>query len=192
MVTHSYTTITATDPLITLAAAKKQLNIEQDFTAQDDLITECSEAAQVACQDYINRGISERKFIMEASVFESTVTFARNYENDTIEKVEYYAPGETTLTTLPADQYKLRKSNIIECFDIKFQPALSEVEMPATAVRDDAVIITVKQGFELSKCPKPILQAIKLRIADFYERREDSGQSNSLKSNDLLRPYRKF
>jgi hypothetical protein len=29
-------------------------------------------------------------------------------------------PGETTLTVLPADQYQLRKSNTIECFDVKF------------------------------------------------------------------------
>ena len=186
MVTHSYTTVTATDPLVNLASAKKQLRQDVSFTAEDDLIFECSESAQVACQDYINRGISERKFVMELSVFESPVAFARNYENDEIEKIEYYAPGETTLTTLPADQYKLRKSNIIECFDIKF------LSMPATEVRDDAVIITVKQGFTLAKCPKPILQAIKLRISDFYERREDREQGNSSASNNLLRPYRKF
>jgi hypothetical protein len=186
MVTHSYTEITATTPLITLAAAKKQLRQDVAFTAEDDLIVEQSEAAQVACEDYINRGISERKFVMELSVFESPLTFARNYENDEIEKIEYYAPGDTTLTTLPADQYVLRKSNIIECFDIKF------LSMPATEVRDDAVIITVKQGFTLAKCPKPILQAIKLRISDFYERREDREQGNSPASNNLLRPYRKF
>jgi hypothetical protein len=47
-----------------------------------------------------------------------TVTFERNYENDVISKIEYYAPGETTLTVLPADQYQLRKSNTIECFDV--------------------------------------------------------------------------
>ena len=192
MVTHSYTTVTATAPLVSLAASKKQLNIEQDFTVQDDMITEYSEAAQVACEDYINRGISERKLVMELSVFESTVTYARNYENDTIEKVEYYASGETTLTLLPVEQYLLRKSNIIECFDIKFKPAVGQTAMPSTDMRDDAVIITVKQGFELSKCPKPILQAIKLRIADLYERREDREQGNSPASNNLLRPYRKY
>jgi hypothetical protein len=186
MVTNSYTTINTTDPLVALDKAKDQLNIERIFTLQDELITDAIEAAQVACEDYINRGISERKFIMELSVFESTVTFARNYENDVIEKIEYYQPGETTLTLLANDQYKLRKSNIIECFDIKF------LSMPATEIRDDAVIITVKQGFTTSNCPKPILQAIKLRIADFYERREDREGGNSAVSNNLLRHYRKF
>jgi hypothetical protein len=56
---------------------------------------------------------------MQCDKFE-TVTFERNYENDVISKIEYYAPGETTLTVLPADQYQLRKSNTIECFDVKF------------------------------------------------------------------------
>jgi hypothetical protein len=33
-------------------------------------------------------------------------------------------------------------------------------EYPATAVREDAVIITVAQGFTTASCPKPILQGI--------------------------------
>lgn len=186
MVTHHYTVITGTTSLVTLAKAKKQLRIEASFAAEDDQIESYIDAAQVACQDYINRSIAERNLILELDSFQDKETFACNYENDTITKIEYYKPGETTLTTLAADQYQLRKSSIIECFDIKF------LSKPETDKRDDAVIVTIKQGFALANCPKPIIQAINLRLSDFYERREDREQGNNPASNNLLRPYRKF
>jgi len=186
MVTHSYTETTATVPLLTLEKGKKQLRIEASFTAEDETIQSCIDAAQVACQDYINRSIAECNFIMECDSFSDKETFQRNYENDVITKIEYYEPGATEKTLLDESQYQLRKSNIIECFDIKF------LSKPATAERPDAVIITVKQGFSVVNCPTPIIQAIKLRLADFYEIREDRNQNENLKSNSLLRPYRKF
>jgi hypothetical protein len=57
---------------------------------------------------------------MQCDKFE-TVTFERNYENDVISKIEYYAPGETTLTVLPADQYQLRKSNTMSVLMLSFE-----------------------------------------------------------------------
>lgn len=186
MITHFYTATTAEAPILSLEKAKKQLKVELSNTDEDDLITSYIDAAQVSCEDYINRAIGKRNFIMELSAFENSVTFARNYENDVIAKVEYYAPGATTLTALAADQYKLRNSNIVECFDIRF------LSLPETDKRDDAVIITVEQGFTLAKCPTTILQAIKLKLSDFYERREDREQGNNPASNNLLRKYRKY
>lgn len=186
MVTHFHTTTTATTPLLTLAKAKNQLNIEPSDQVYNELIGDFIDAAQVACQDYINRSIAERNLVLEVSDFKSPITFERNYENDTITKIEYYAPGANTLTILAADQYQLRKSNIVECFDIKF------LSIPETDKRDDAVVVTIKQGFALANCPKPIIQAINLRLSDFFERREDREQGNNPASNNLLRPYRKF
>lgn len=186
MLTHFYKTITATTSLVTLVKAKKQLRVDASITDEDDVIQDCIDAAQAACEDYINRGIAQQDFVMQLSAFEPLVTFERNYENDSITNIEYYAHGETTLTTLAEDQYQLRKSNIIECFDIKF------LSMPETDKRDDAVIVTIAQGFTLAQCPKPILQAINLRLSDFYERREDREQGNSPASNNLLRKYRKY
>jgi urease accessory protein UreE len=46
MVTHSYTTITGTQPLITLAQAKKTVQSGDDLVYEDDLITEFNESAQ--------------------------------------------------------------------------------------------------------------------------------------------------
>lgn len=186
MVTHSYTTITATSSLLTLAKAKKQLRIEADFTDEDELIQSYIDASQEACADFINRSISKRNLVMELSAFETPFTFQRNYENDKITKIEYYAPSATEKTLLAVDQYLLRKSAITECFDIKF------LSLPETDKRDDAVVITIEQGFSLVECPKPILQAINLRLSDFYERREDREQGNNPASHNLLRAYRKY
>jgi uncharacterized phiE125 gp8 family phage protein len=186
MITHSYRTVPATASLLTLEKAKKQLRIEAGFTDEDDLIQSYIDAAEAACENYINRSIAKRKFVMELSAFETPVVFERNYENDVIAKIEYYAPGETAPTILPTDQYKLRNADIVECSEIKF------FSMPETAKRDDAVIITIEQGFAVEQCPKPIIQAINLRLSDFYERREDREQGDNPASNNLLRAYRKY
>lgn len=186
MVTNFFTVKTATAPIITLPKAKKQIKSDDDVTYEDELILSYIDASQGAVSNFINRVIAESNFIMEADKFEPKITFERNWENDTITKIEYYAPGATTLTLLPADQYKLQTSSIVECFDIKF------LSMPETEKRDDAVIITVKQGFTASTCPAPLIQAMMLRIADFNERREDRDQGNNPASNNLARAYRKF
>lgn len=189
MVKHHYTTVTATASILTLAQAKDQLNIEQDFTVHDDLIKDQIDTAQESCQLYINRSIAERNLVLEMDSFATAVTFERNYENDIITKIEYYAAGETTLTELDASKYKLRKSNTVECFDIIFLVDALAIE---TAKRDDAVIITIAQGFTAESCPKSIIQAMKLKISDYYERREDREVGNNSAGNNLLRPLRKY
>ncbi|MFH6966476.1 head-tail connector protein [Flavobacterium sp. FlaQc-28] len=186
MVTNFYRTITAAAPIITLPKAKKQIKSDDDVTYEDDLVLSYIDAAQGAVSNFINRVISESNFVMEADKFESKITFERNWENDAILKIEYYAPGETVLTLLPSDQYKLQVSSVVECFDIKF------LSMPITDKRDDAVIITVKQGFTASTCPTPLIQAMMLRLSDFNERREDRDQGNNPASNNLARAYRKY
>lgn len=189
MVTHHYTTVTATASVLTLEKAKVQLAIEPDFALHNDLIQDQIDTAQESCQLYINRSIAARNLVLEMDSFSSPITFERNYENDVITKIEYYAAGETELTVLDASKYKLRKSNTVECFDIIFSADALAVE---TAKRDDAVIVTIAQGFTAETCPKSIIQAMKLKISDYYERREDREAGNNSAGNNLLRPLRKF
>lgn len=197
MVKYHYTTVTATASILTLAEAKQQLRIEDDFVLEDDLIESYVDAAQESCQLYVNRSIAERDLVLEMDSFSTPITFERNYENDTITKIEYYAEGEPELTLLDASYYKLRKSNTVECFDIIFKNPETGVtssagDMPATAKRDDAVIVTIAQGFDVDSCPKSIIQAMKLKISDYYERREDREVGNNSAGNNLLRPLRKY
>ncbi|WP_202703150.1 phage gp6-like head-tail connector protein [Flavobacterium sp. UGB4466] len=186
METNSYYQPIATTSIITLAKAKKQIKADEGVGYEDDLVLSYIDAAQGSVSNFINRSIAERSLIIEYDKFESKITFERNYDNDSITKVEYYAPGETTLTELPADQYKLQKSTILDCYDIKF------LSTPQTDVRTDAVIVTIKQGFTAATCPAPLIQAMMLRLSDFNERREDREQGNNPASNNLARAYRKY
>jgi len=173
MVTDSYYQNEQKTECVTLAQAKKHLKISASNILEDDLIQGYIAAATVDRQNYINRSIDTREYVMEVSQFE-TVCFTANYDNDAVAKIEYYAPGETALTTLDADSYKLRPGDIVGTKKITF------TNPPATEKRNDAVKITIKQG-------------IFLLISDMYERREDRGDIGYNSAADSkCRPYRKY
>jgi hypothetical protein len=62
MVTHSYTTITE---FVHITLAKKQCKVSDDLVYEDDLITEFNESAQASAENFINRSITERNFVMQ-------------------------------------------------------------------------------------------------------------------------------
>jgi len=62
--------------------------------------------------------------------------------------------------------------------------------LPTTDVRYDAVTYEIKVG--MTTVPNPIKQAIKLQVADMYERREDRTEVVRTASASLLRPYKKY
>lgn len=173
---------------LTLAEAKKQLRVDASFTEEDDLIQSYIESAQVECENFINRAIGRRKMVVELAAFENPFLFSANYENDTVEKVEYYDKATNTIQTLDPVEYKLRVSSVVNCKEIKFLNTL-----PETALRDDAVIITIQQGFAVASVPAPIKAAMKLLISDSYERREDRAEVGyNTAAHAKLRPYRKY
>lgn len=171
---------------LTLAQAKAQLKIENSFDEDDDLINECIESAQLECENYAGISFRRRLFVMEASNFDSII-FQQNYVNDAIESIEYY-DEVNELQTLDPAQYKLRNSVNAGCFEIKFLEGV-----PAIFKRDDAVIITVNQGWNVAEVPTVVKQAIKLYVSDYYERREDrGGMTENTRAHALLRPYRRY
>jgi len=185
MITNTTIIPTTDASAVTLAQAKKQLRLEDDFTEEDDLIESYIDSAQLVCENFINRAIGSRKFIIELDAFSTPITYEGS-SNDTIEKIEYYAPGGTELTLLNPTEYSFKKSMLIECFDVKFKTIL------LTDKRDDAVLITIDQGWQSDKVPAPIKQAMLLLVSDSYERREDREQGYNQASMNLLRPYRKY
>lgn len=189
MVKHSYFENQLDTSLVTLAKAKKHLRVDADFTDEDDLIQDYIASAQIVCQNYIDRAIVSRDFVMEADSFDD-IEFAANWDNDEIVSVEYYPAGETEKVLLGPEFYKLRKSNTVGHWLLKFTNA------PAVDKRDDAVIVTVKQGWVrnnvLTTVPKPIVSAILLVLTDFYEKRENRQEGTTTQANSLLRPYRKW
>jgi hypothetical protein len=186
MVTDSYYKNQQVTVCVTLATAKKHLKLGSGVHPEDDLVQGYIDAATADRQNFINRSVDTRDFIMEVSQFES-VNFAVNYDNDEVAEIKYYVPGESELTTLPVENYKVRPGTVVGTKTITF------INAPATEKRNDAVIITVKQGWVTADVPKPFKQAVLLVLADMYERRENPGEIGYNRSADaLVRPYRKY
>lgn len=176
--------------LISLEKAKQHLRVDADFADEDDLIEDYVKVATAAAQDYMSRSIFQRDFILEADSF-NEIEFSANGSDDEVTKIEYYPFGETEKQELPATAYKIRKGTTVDTWLLKF------LEKPQLAKRDDAVIITVKQGWvadaqTVSKVPMPIIQAVLLLLTQFYEIRENRGEVNATAAHALLRPYRKW
>jgi hypothetical protein len=88
---------------------------------------------------------------------------------------------------LTAEEYKLRKGVTVETKEITF------LTTPDLEKKDDAVIVTINQGWVTADVPKPLIQAMKLYVSDMYERREDRGEVGyNSAATALMRPYRKF
>ena len=186
MVTNITTNPITETVCLTLAQAKKQLRIEASYTEEDDLIQEYVDASRAIVEDYINRSISQQQLVLECSDL-SKIVFSQNNENDTIEKIEYLKAGETVYTLMPAEEYKLRKGVTVETKEITF------LTTPELEKKDDAVIVTINQGWVTADVPKPLIQAMKLYVSDMYERREDRGEVGyNSAATALMRPYRKF
>jgi uncharacterized phiE125 gp8 family phage protein len=186
---YFFTKNSGLDPFVTLAQAKAQLRIEESFTDEDALITGYIDAATEAAQDYVNKRLFKGVLTFECSEFKDPFVFTQSDESDTVASVEYYAKDGDgdTLTAISSAEYKLRRNSTVNCKEIKFTSTL-----PATEVRDDAVIIKINQGFDVADLPKPIFQAILLMITSMYEKREDMAEAYTKSSHALLRPYRNF
>lgn len=186
MVKNSFYQNQSDTAIISLEKAKKHLRVDADFAEENDLITSYLEAAQIACQDYIGRAIVSREFVLECNNFE-TIEFASNWSNDVISKVEYYDESNSKVE-LDSSQYKLSKSSTVDSWSLKF------LSKPSLFDRDDAVIVTIAQGWAegtgYAKVPKPIVQAILLTLSDFYDKRENRTEVISTQAHSLLRPYR--
>lgn len=169
--------------VISLDIAKKHLKIESDYDEDDSLIELQISAAQKVAENYMQRAVGRQNLVMTMSVFQSVIF--EGSSNDLVGKVEYYAPDSDVLTELDPAEYSLKKSGLIN-FEISFKTT------PQVDDRDDAVVITINQGYAADDCPADIKAAMLLMIGDMYERREDREQGSNPASVNLMRPYRKW
>jgi uncharacterized phiE125 gp8 family phage protein len=169
--------------VVTLEQAKKQLRIESSFTDEDDLIQSYIDAAVANCENYIGGHIIPGDLMLTYDKFDSPVVFEA-FPLKTIDSVKYYE--DNAEVTLAPEKYALTKQSE-KVYKLRFKENL-----PITDERFDAVKITVACGFTGNTIPKPIVQAIKLQIADMYEYREDRTAILSTAAMSLLRPYKKF
>lgn len=164
---------------------KKHLRIDLDCTDEDDLIHSFIEAANEASENYIGGHISEKNMVIKMDSFDSPMTFEA-FPMQSIASVKYYLKDSEEEQTMDTELYSLTATNS-KLFSLRFKEGLPEL-----ANRFDAVTIAIKVGFKTGKVPKPIQQAILLKVADMYERRDDRAEVISTASQALLRPYKKF
>jgi uncharacterized phiE125 gp8 family phage protein len=168
---------------VTLAQAKKHLRIEDSFTDEDELIQAYIDAAIENCENFTGGSIINKTMVMTMDAFDSPVLFEA-FPLREITTVEYLAKETNAVVVLPVEKYRLTTQNA-KCFSLRFLNDLPEI-----AKNIEAVTVTVDLGY--ATIPKPIIQAIKLQIADMYERREDRSESITTASAALLRPYKKY
>jgi uncharacterized phiE125 gp8 family phage protein len=169
--------------VLSLANAKKQLRIESSFTEEDDLIQSYIDAAVVAAENFIGGHILPGSLVLSFDKFDNPVIFEA-FPLKSVTSVKYFA--NEVEETLDVEKYQLTVQHG-KVYKLQFRG-----DLPTTDKRFDAVTITVDCGFAGNAIPKPIVQAIKLMVADMYEIREDRKEVISTAAMSLLRPYKKF
>lgn len=169
--------------VLTVAQAKKQLRIEDSITDEDELIQSYIDAAVVNCENFIGGHIIPGDLVLTFDKFESPVVFEA-FPLKEITSVTYFS-NDATVTLDPA-KYALTKQSE-KVYKLRFKE-----DTPDADKRFDAVTITIACGYPGNTIPKPIIQAIKLQVADMYEIREDRKELLSTQAMSLLRPYKKY
>lgn len=171
--------------IIKLEKAKKQLKIDADLIEEDDLIADYIQAAIDTSEQFIGGHIQEKEMTIKMDLFESFEFEA--FPLQEITSIQYFEKNTGTVQSLPVQKYSLSSLNS-KVFNLKFK-----TDLPLTEVRDDAVTVTIKVGYGDGKTPKAIIQALMLRVADFYERREDRGKNyTTTVAENLLRDFKKY
>ena len=178
MVTNIQINQSEDNQVVSLALAKLHCKVYGD--EENELIELMIASAQEMAQNVTSRPIGLQTVKVTMDGFD--VYRFESVSADLIEKVEYYPGDGGGLVQLPDGAFTLSESGVY--FTEPYQSSF---------VRNDAVVITIKRGYDAETCPKPIKQAMLLMIGDSYERREDRGEIgyNSAVHN-LLRPYRKW
>jgi uncharacterized phiE125 gp8 family phage protein len=169
--------------VITLEQAKKQLRIEEDFTDEDELIQSYIDVAVELSEKFIGGHILPKVMTIKADAFSNPLVFEAFPLKEVI-SVKYFPKEGGAEATLPDSDYVLTKESE-KVYRLRFKNTLPEVDE-----RYDAVTYTIKVG--MVAVPKGIVQAVKLQVADMYERREDRAEVITTVADRLLRPYKKY
>lgn len=168
--------------VVTLAQAKKQLRIEEDFTDEDDLIQSYIDASVELSEKFIGGHILPKIMTIKADAFQNPLVFEA-FPLKEVTSIKYFDADDVG-HTMPSSDYVLTRDSE-KVFRIRFKNTLPDI-----AKRFDAVTYEIKVG--MATVPNPIKQAVKLQISDMYERREDRVEVVRTASASLLRPYKKY
>jgi len=168
---------------VTLAQAKKQCQIETDFTDDDAHITELIEDAIAIIEQNTKSDVLDTTNVLEYEISaEGIQTLYRIMQSplQSFTKLEAYA--NNAYTDVPAASYKVTEG--FNNFEVEITGSVS-----ATKLR-----FTFKTGYETAaKTPKPIKRAALVKVADlFYPERTSYTPGQPMKNtlyNDLIAPH---
>lgn len=162
--------------LLTLTQAKAQLRLDDSFDAEDDLLDGYIAAVQEDTEQYLGRPLAQTS-VFEYDGFEAIMEVPA-LQNAAITKVEYLAAGDDgeTYVLLASSGYTFTRD-----FENGGYLLAIKGDIPETYTSDAAVKVTVAVT-----CPKPVVQAMLLKITDAYEKREDITAVTFRRTSTLL------
>jgi len=182
--------------VVPLIDAKKQLKMEDLGTFDDELIQDCIDAAIDECENYINKNIKERKFVVQSSSW-----LLQGYEFK-----QQHVQAITKITYKPLDgsaDVVLENADISEfmellAFDgyqhINYKGVQGDTSNLPDLAEDtfNAVTFEITVGYPIGTVPFGLLQAVKLLVSDNYNFRGDRDKKYQTASRIKLEPYKYY
>ena len=174
--------------VLSLTVAKKQLKMEDLGTFDDDIISDCIEAAIDEAESYINSNIRERKFRVSFQGWSQDHEIIKQ-KITSVDSITYKDEAGDS-QTLSADHYELlpvdKYASIIHFKDFDNLPSLKEDI-------NDAVSINITVGYGSGNVPKGLMQGIKLMMTDNYNIRNNRESKGYLDTARMkLEPYKYY
>lgn len=193
---------------VTLAEAKVQLKLEDDFVADDALITSLIKTARRLCESYSSLSFVTQGRRMKLDHFPcwrktTTGIFARWRRHDgiiipygpvqTIDSIKYFDSNDEEQTLDPSAYTADTHSELARVFPVD--------NWPSTNNGPNAVTIDYTAGYDpvsggTEEFPEQAKQAILMQVTSFYENRQDEGPEkmsmvcwNSQKFLDTIKVY---
>jgi uncharacterized phiE125 gp8 family phage protein len=174
---------------ILLAEAKEHLRIESAITEDDTLIQSYLDAATAYVEGYTRRAISSQTFklVLDRFPYEDPRIFLPGGKVQSVTSI-VYADSDSTTVTLTGPTSSPAGTDYQESLLSQNAPFLLpsyNETWPTVAEVIDPVVITYVAGYgDPSASPYPdyppqLLHAIRVMLADFYERRSTADMENS-------------
>lgn len=179
-------THTPTDKIVTLATAKKHLQLDAADDSEDEILQIYIDAAIAQAENYIESVILERKYKVVGVSFEDVLNFTKQRLKSIITFTYKDTSGD--VQPLDASFYRI---NQVDKFEYNIKYVTDDAELPEVKpLTQDAVTVEMLLGFK--KVQKPIVSAILLLIKDMYEIRSDRPKHQNTAAFNLLKPYRYY
>ena len=143
------------EPVVTLEQAKKQLNVDNDFTDDDTHIAFLIESATGAAEDYIGRDIALTHNTLKVYDFAGSEFAVRESPFVSVEKITILKDGQES--EVPEDKYKVYVGH--NQFKVEFDEALEADEM----------VVEFITGYSADSAPAQLVNAILVKLASLYD-----------------------